>query len=189
MRALVRKLRSCVSKPTFVLLWLTPAWLLLGLCRLAIIILSFRRLASLLGVAHGSSACIPLLTAAQRRQAAQIGEAVRVAARLVPWTANCYPQALTACLMLVLYRVPHCLCFGVARDPLSQGFSAHAWVAAGNVRVIGGHSFSRYRVLACFVWLTSPARRGHDVHPAGNQPSSVAASSPGAPAGDGTRNS
>ena len=184
MRALIRKLRSGFSKPAFVLLWLVPSGLLLGLCRLAILVLSFRRLASLLGVAHGSSVCIPLLNDSQRRGAARIGQVVRLAASLVPWTANCYPQALTTCLMLVLYRVPHCLCFGVARDQQNQGFSAHAWVAAGNVRVIGGYGFSRYRVLTCFVWLPGPAQHRHDVRQAGDRPSSLAASRPEAPAGD-----
>ena len=165
MRALVRRLRSGFGKPVFVLLWLAPVWSMLSLCRLSIGILSFRRLASLLGAAHGNMACIPLVTEDQQRRAAKIGQTVRLAARYVPWGANCYPQALTACLLLVLYRIPHCLCFGVALDPQEHGFSAHAWTAAGKVRVIGGESFSRYTVIACFVslpGLPSTGDQGHD---------------------------
>lgn len=185
---LVRRLRSGSRLPVFVLLWLAPVWLLLNLCRLLIRVLSFRHLASQLGVAYGSHACIPLVTEDQQLRASKIGQVVRLAARYVPWGANCYPQALAACLLLILHRVPYCLCFGVARDPLGQGVSAHAWVAAGNVRVIGGHSFNRYRVLACFVWHPGQAWRRDDVHQAGDQPSSLAAPSPGAPASDdGTR--
>lgn len=153
MRALVRRLRSGFRKPVFVLLWLVPVWSMLSLCRLSIRLLSFRRLASLLGAAHGNMACIPLVTEDQQRRAAKIGHTVRLAARYVPWGANCYPQALTACLLLVLYRIPHCLCFGVALDPQVRGFSAHAWTAAGKVRVVGGESFSRYTVIACFLSL------------------------------------
>lgn len=153
MRVLVRRLRSGLSKPVFVLLWLVPVWLLLNLCRLLIRGLSFRRLASLLGEACGSHACIPLVTETQRLRASKIGQVVRLAARYVPWGANCYPQALAASLLLILYRVPYCLCFGVTRDPQGSGFSAHAWTAAGKVRVIGGESFNRFTVIACFVSL------------------------------------
>ena len=151
MRVLVRKLRSGFKKPVFVQLWLVPVWLMLGMCRLLIRVLSFRRLALMLGVAHGARASIPLVTKDQGHRAANIGKVVRLAARYVPGDVNCYPQALTACLLLVLYRVPHCLCFGAARDPQSNEFSAHAWTAAGSVRVTGGESFSRYAVIACFL--------------------------------------
>ena len=160
MRVLVRRLRSGLSKPVFVLLWLIPVWLLLNLCRLLISGLSFRRLASLLGVAYGSHACIPLVTETQRLRASKIGQVVRLAARYVPWGANCYPQALAACLLLVLHRVPYCLCFGVARGPQGSRFSAHAWTAAGNVKVVGGESFSRFAVIACFVSLPGLASGG-----------------------------
>jgi hypothetical protein len=164
MRVLVRRLRSALGKPIFVLLWLIPVWLLLNLCRLLIKAVSFRRLAALLGVASGSQASIPLVTEAQRRRASKIGQVVRLAARYVPWGANCYPQALAACLLLFLHRVPYCLCFGVARDPQGGRFSAHAWTAAGNVRVVGGESFSRFAVIACFVSMQGSVggKRGRD---------------------------
>ena len=165
MRVWVRRLRSGFGKPVFVLLWLAPAWLLLNLCRLAIRLLSFRRLAPRLGVAYGSRACIPLVCGHQRRRAARIGQTVRLAARWVPWGANCYPQALTACLLLTLYRIPHCLCFGAARNSQGCGFSAHAWVAAGDVRVVGGESFSQYSVLACFVSFPDTRGSGRGASP------------------------
>ena len=163
MRVLVRRFRSGFSKPVFVLLWLVPVWLLLNLCRLSIRLMSFRHLASLLGLAYGTHACVPLITEDQRLRASKIGQVVRLAARYVPWGANCYPQALAACLLLILYRVPYCLCFGVARDPQGSRFSAHAWTAAGKVRVIGGESFSRFTVIACFVSLPGSAGSGRGV--------------------------
>lgn len=153
MRALVRKLCTGFGQPAFVLCWLGPVWLLLGLCRVSIKLLSFRRLAALLGAPHGASAWVPLVNESQRQRAAKIGQVVRLAARHSPWTLNCYPRSLTACILLTLYRIPHCLCFGVALDPVTQSFSAHAWTVAGNIRVTGGESFSRYTVLACFVSL------------------------------------
>ena len=159
MRVLVRKLRSGFRQPAFVLLWLAPVWLLLGLCRVLIRLVSFRRLASLLGVPHGTCASVPLASRSQQQRAAKIGRVVRLAARHAPWELNCYPRSLTACVLLRLYRIPHCLCFGVAQDPAASGFSAHAWTAAGSVRVTGGESFGRYTVLACFVSLPGGADR------------------------------
>lgn len=160
LRVLVRRLRSGFSKAVSAVLWLVPVWLLLNLCRLLIRVVSFRHLASFLGVACGTYVCIPLVTENKLLRAAKIGHAVRLAARYVPWGANCYPQAMAACLLLILYRVPYCLCFGVARDPQGSRFSAHAWTAAGKVRVSGGESFSRFTVIACFVSLPGFARGG-----------------------------
>ena len=151
MRVLFRKLRTTFRQPLFVWLWMVPVWLLLNLCRLLIRVLSFRRLASHLGIAYGARACIPLVTEGQRLRARKIQRVVRLATRCIPWEINCYPQSLTACLLLVLCRVPHCLCFGATRRPQDGGFAAHAWTVAGPVRVAGGESFSQYAVLACFV--------------------------------------
>ena len=153
MRALFRKLRSGFRQPAFVLLWLLPVWGLLNLCRLLIAVLSFRRQAGMLGRAQGSHACIPLADLAQQARATKIRQVVKLAARLVPWGVNCYPQALVACLLMEAYRVPHCLCFGAARSAQNGAFAAHAWTAAGPVRVTGGESFRHYAVLACFVSL------------------------------------
>lgn len=151
MRVLLRKLRTGFRQPLFVLLWLLPVWLLLNLCRLAIRVLSFRRLAGVLGLAQASSASIPLIGQRQRQRAIRIRQVVRLAARQVPWGVNCYPQALVACMLMELYRVPYCLCFGASRSPQAGSFAAHAWTAAGPVRVTGGESFSQYAVIACFV--------------------------------------
>lgn len=159
MRVLLRKLRTGFRQPLFVLLWLPPVWLLLNLCRLLIRALSFRRLAGWLGVAQGGSASIPLVGQRQQQRAVRIRQVVRLAARQVPWGVNCYPQALVACLLMVLYRVPHCLCFGASRSPQGGGFAAHAWTAAGPVRVTGGESFGKYAVLACFVSMPGGGAR------------------------------
>ena len=153
MRVPYRKLRISLRQPWFVLVWLLPVWLLLNLCWVLIRVLSFRRLAGWLGQARGSAVCIPLLSSHQQRRAVQIRRVVRLAVRQVPWEINCYPQALTACLLMALYRMPYCLCFGVMRDPQGTGFAAHAFTVTGPVPVTGGESFSQYTVLACFVWM------------------------------------
>ena len=131
---------------------LLPAWLLLGASRLVIVALPFRYLAPRLGVQCGVSPWIPLAGARDEARAASIGKAVRRAAALTPWESNCFPQAVTAGILLGLCGVPYSLFFGMARGSQeSAGIEAHAWVAAGRVPVSGGASFDRFTVVGSFV--------------------------------------
>lgn len=148
---LVRKARNFLRHPLFIKLWLIPVWLLLGISKAVIIIVSFKRLAPLLGVHDGAAPWVPLLGDAQAVRALAIGRVVRLAARYTPWDTNCFPQAVTARLLLGLYRIPYALYFGVARDPLNDAMKAHAWVTAGRIRVTGGSGFRQFTVVGCFV--------------------------------------
>ncbi len=149
----LRKLRSARRAPRFVLLWLLPVWLLLGLARLLIQGLTFARMAPHLGHAMGTAAVLPLLTAPKQVQARLIGRTVQTAARYTPWESNCFPQAVVARLLLGLYRIPYTLCFGLMRGPASGEIQAHAWVAAGPVAVTGRFSFDRFTVVGVFTSL------------------------------------
>ena len=151
MNLLGRKLRSFLRQPLFLQAWFLPVWILLGFCKTAILLYSFRRLAPLLGEAVGTSAWVPLLTRGEEARALQIGRVVRLAARYTPWDSNCFPQAVAARVLLGLYRIPHALYFGLMRDLDSTSMQAHAWVAAGRTRVTGGFGFDRYTVVGCFV--------------------------------------
>ncbi|GEN29730.1 hypothetical protein HVA01_33760 [Halovibrio variabilis] len=139
------------KKSAFFKLWCLPVWLLLGVSKALIFLLSFRRLERLMGKAHGVSPVLPLLTTSQRKRASQIGHVVRMTARYTPWNSNCYPQAITAALLLRLYKLPYLLCFGLKRSEDSRRYLAHAWVAAGPVNVTGGFSFNAYTVVACYL--------------------------------------
>lgn len=150
-RRLLRKLRSLTRHPAFERRWLLPVWLLLGLAKLAIFTLSFRRLAPWLGVAAGGAPWLPLASPAQEARALDISRAIRLAARYTPWDSNCFPQAIAARVLLALYGVPYALYFGLAREPGSTGMKAHAWVGAGRVRVTGGESFRHYTVVGTYV--------------------------------------
>lgn len=147
----LRKARNFRRHSAFIRLWFLPAWLLLGISRALILIVSFRRLAPHLGVHDGVAPWVPLLARAQEARALDIGRAVRLAARYTPWTSNCFPQAVAARLLLGLYRIPYVLYFGLARDPEHADMKAHAWVAAGRVRVTGGAGFRAFTVVGCFV--------------------------------------
>lgn len=140
-----------MQQPRFAKRWFPVLWILLGLSRLAILVFSFRRLAPHLGTPVGIASFIPLLTPTQEAKAAQIGQAVRLAARYTPWVSNCFPQAVTARLMLGVYRIPYSLYFGVMRDLERHEYKAHAWVAAGRVAVTGGLGFNHFTVVGCYL--------------------------------------
>lgn len=169
--SLLRKMRNFLRLPRFVQLWFLPAWLLLGLCRLAILTFPFRRLASSLGMHSQASVWLPVLNQREEARAFRLSRVVHLASRYTPWDSNCFPQALAARLLLGLYGVPYALFFGLARDPNASGMQAHAWVAAGRVRVTGGNSFDRFTVVGCFVapnWQECSSIAGllHDVQKA-----------------------
>jgi len=150
-RTLQRKTLSFLRQPRFTQLWFVPLWMLLGLSKAVIFTVSFRRLAPHLGAATGVAPWVPVLVPAQEARALQIGRAVRLAACYTPWNSNCFPQAVAARLLLGLYRIPYALYFGLMRDPETREFKAHAWIAAGRVRVTGNESFGQFTVVGCFV--------------------------------------
>lgn len=148
---MVVKLARFFRYPAVVKLWFVPVWLALGVAKLAIFTVSFKRLVPRLGVSMGVSPWLPLLDAHQEQTARWIGQVIQMAARYTPWESNCFPQAVVARLLLGWYRIPYGVFFGVCRDPLTADFRAHAWVGSGRVRVTGGFGFSRYVVVGVFV--------------------------------------
>lgn len=148
---LLRKTRTFWQLPGFTKLWLLPTWMLLGFSRALIMVVSFKRLAPRLGIHDGANPWVPLLNDSQELRALEIGRLVRLAACYTPWKSNCFPQAVSARLLLGLYRIPYALYFGLARDLAVGKMQAHAWVAAGRVRVTGGAGFNRFTVVGCFV--------------------------------------
>lgn len=150
-RRLYGKIQTFRAQERFVQMWFLPAWTLLGLSRLSIRIVSFRRLAPRLGVSVGPVNWIPLLPDALEHRASRIGRTVRLAARFTPWDSNCLTQAVAARVLLGFYRVPYAIFFGVLHAPADQEYRAHAWIAAGRVQVTGGSGFGRYTVVGCFV--------------------------------------
>ncbi|MDW7746936.1 lasso peptide biosynthesis B2 protein [Halomonas sp.] len=147
----MRRTVSLLKKPSFTRVWLFPTWIMLGISRLVILTVTFRRLAPYLGHSVGLQSYTQLLTTEQERRAIQIAQVIRLASRYTPWVANCFPQAVTARLMLGLFRIPYALYFGLTRDRESGEFKAHAWVVAGRVPVSGGHGFAEYTVVGCYL--------------------------------------
>jgi len=146
---------------------LVAAWSLLGLSRLAILLLPFGVVRRALGE-HRHPGSPPAARGDSERRAgegtadeqtaaraARIGAIVRLAARHTPWRSECFPQALTARLLLGAARIPHVVSFGVRRE--GDALLAHAWVHAGGVAVTGGTA-TDYTEVGSFAWAPRAGR-------------------------------
>lgn len=164
MNRIGRKYETLRRQSRLTLALLCPAWLLTGLARLAVLALPFRWYATGLGRYGGISAFIPLAEARQYATALDIGRAVRMAARVAPWDANCQAQAIAARCLLGLFGVPYAVFYGVASAP-ERHMKAHAWVACGPVAVTGGDGFDEFTVVAVFTSLPASLPRKGGVKP------------------------
>lgn len=152
---IARKLAVARRQPAFVLFWLLPAWLLIGLSSGLIAVVPFRRIAPLLGVNLGAVAHRPACTPQQIARARRIGTTVSIAAGYAPFRSNCLPQAMAAKALCALWRVPCAVLLGIERERSGGELRAHAWTSCGDTVPTGGaRSFTTHAVLSCFV----PAR-------------------------------
>ncbi len=135
---------------------LVATWLLLGCSRVTIAVLPFRLIRGFLGEHHASTTTGEVILAGRRRtQALNIAYVIGAAAAYCPWRADCYPQALTARMILTMAGIPHTVSFGVRR---SEGeLLAHAWVRAGDVVVTGGTS-DEFTQVGAFTWTPRRVR-------------------------------
>lgn len=116
----MRTLRRFLALPPEDRSLLLRALLLLGLIRLALPVLRYRRLrAALVPWRHPSGPASP---------ADRIVRAVEAADRRLPRAGHCLSRALAAEVLLARGGHPSCLRFGVAARPGGQGIEAHAWV-------------------------------------------------------------
>ncbi|XBB70356.1 lasso peptide biosynthesis B2 protein [Nocardioides sp. WV_118_6] len=133
------------------------AWCLLGLTRLLTVVLPFGAVRRLLGepaapdaAAPSAAPVCPDATARDLGRARSVARVVRYAATRTPWTSDCYPQALTARLLLRAARVPHTVVFGLRRGTAGD-LRAHAWVTVGDATVTGG-STREWTPVGHFSW-------------------------------------
>jgi hypothetical protein len=124
-----------------------------------ILALPFRVVRRLLGERRDPRlpASAPHLDEDALARASRIGTTVALAARHTPWRSECYPQALTARLLLGIARIPHVVSFGVRRD--GAALVAHAWVHAGSVTVTGGTGH-RWTEVGSYAWAPRTRHSG-----------------------------
>ncbi|MCF4009291.1 lasso peptide biosynthesis B2 protein [Rheinheimera sp. UJ63] len=144
-----RKYHSFTQIPLAVR-WLMPiTWVLLGLSRVIVLLLPFRKLAPLLGC-RADAPVLPLVAPQHLQRLRNLKQLIAITSHYCPWKANCFAQAITAKVWLSWWGLPYTLFFGVARDPAQQ-LKAHAWLIAGPVVVCGGNSFAQFTVVASYV--------------------------------------
>ena len=111
--------------------WLVcEAILLLGLARVAVRTVPFRRLAPWLARAPESGPADPALLL-------RVHRAGTMAAHHVPWNAVCLPQAMAAKMMLARRGCGSSLHLGAGCDA-HRAVTAHAWLAVEGTVVVGG---------------------------------------------------
>lgn len=154
LRGIAHRLARIGRQPRFVIAWLVPVWIAIGLASLAIAWVPMRRLHRLFGRSLGAVAFVPLASAAQHRRTVAIGRTVRLAAAGAPFRADCFPTAIVAQLLCRLYRVPAALHLGVrlSAETHEPPLAAHAWVVSGSVGLTGGRgNLAQYTPLGCWV--------------------------------------
>lgn len=152
---LTRKIASWRSLPRRVQAMLLLSWCLLGIARLAVLLVPFRWIAAWLGSETGVAPFTPLLLGQETELARDVGQSIALAARYTPWESLCQPQALVARFWLGLFGIPCIVNYGVRKDE-KYGLAAHAWVCTGPVAVTGGQAWEEFVVVRSFVTGANP---------------------------------
>jgi hypothetical protein len=132
---------------------LVQVFVLLGITRLAINTLPFRRLARRFGPLRVETP--EQASAAELAAARRIAWAIHRISPYTPWKSNCFPQALTAKLLLRRRAIPSTLYLGAAfkRGGLTgsqSGMEAHAWLRCGPRYVTGGRGHEHFGTVGVF---------------------------------------
>jgi len=117
------------------------ARLVLAWCFLRI--LPFKRIVASLGHRAGKSG------AGLQVGICRVGWAVETAARHLPMSLTCLPQALAASWMLRARGFAPCMYYGVATTT-SGSFESHAWVELDGMPVVGYRVANRFTLLSTF---------------------------------------
>ncbi len=117
----------------------------LAIARLAVLLLSFGRVASWLGRHNLETPSQPL---PNPQQALAVALAVQNSAKSVPWRSECLEQALAAKWMLRKLRISSTLYFGTFYN--GYALEAHAWVRCGDLIVTGDRGHGQFTTTAMY---------------------------------------
>lgn len=126
---------------------LIEALFALAVSRIAMAVIPFRRIATWLGTPGAETAAVA--KPEELRTAEEVGWAVGVLGRRVPWDGRCLAQALAATGMLRRRGLEGTVTFGV-REGVSAGFDAHAWLRLGPRVVTGGPGYNDFKAFTTF---------------------------------------
>ena len=127
---------------------LCEALLALATARAAMFCVPFRRIAAWLGTPGAETPAT--VGNDEILIAKEIGWAVNVLARRVPWDGRCLAQALAASGMLRRRGLEGTVSFGARRNNADAQFSAHAWLRLGSFMVTGGSGHEEFKRFTTF---------------------------------------
>lgn len=126
------------------------AYVALGVARLLLLWMPFRRIARLFGLQLTEDELrgdLPPPAPAQR-----VARAIRAAARRTPWESKCLAQALACAWMLRRRGIQGTMYLGLHRAPGDdRSMLAHAWLRTGNTILTGAAGHQQYTVVARFM--------------------------------------
>lgn len=148
---LYQKLKTARALPISILLMSAFSFALLAISRLAVNLLTLKRLSNYFGTYRGNDCFSTCLSETQKKRARMIHKAIKVAAKNTPWCSNCLPQAMVAKTWCVIFKVPYVFYIGFRKDEREpSGFAAHAWVMAGPIALTGGNGFRQFHVTSTY---------------------------------------
>lgn len=149
---MLSKIRKFTSLSTEEKKLFLEACVMLGVMRIAILTVSFKRLTRSLEH-HTQVQALETLTKTEQEWAIKIGQAIMRAAAYTPWESACLAQSLTAQKMLQKRRISGVFYLGVVKDGESkEKMKAHAWTQSGESIITGGKGHEEFIVLSVFGW-------------------------------------
>lgn len=127
-------------------LFLLYIFVLLGIVRLVLLIVPFRRIAPLLGAHMVES---PYDDMSENIYVRRVGWAVAIISRHTLWESKCLVQAVTGKILLRHYCLSNTLYLGVAKDE-NRNMIAHAWLRSGDIVATGNLGAQKFTIVSKF---------------------------------------
>lgn len=157
MSGILRRLRSLARvvrrDPAFAALTCL-AWVMLVVARVVISLFPLRWISAQLGE-YLRETVPDQVPVELHRKIRRIRRAIRKAVPHTPTNSNCYPQALTATVLLRLARVPSTMYYGAAIESGGSGLETHVWVRSGPFFVTGAPAHLGFATVATYAHLPS----------------------------------
>ncbi len=139
------KLRQRSWRDRWVLL---EAMVWLGLARVAVLTLPFKRIAPYLGTRMASAPAN--LSNEWAVEACRVGWAIRAAAPHTLWKSNCLAQGIAGKAMLRWRGIPSTLYLGITKGQETSELLAHAWLRCATHIITGAGGHRDFTVIATF---------------------------------------
>lgn len=148
---MLSKVKKIVKLPSKEKKLFFEAYATLGVMRLAVLTISFKRLTSSLN--HDATKIeLEKLSDAELKTVKMVERSIRRASSYTPWNSNCLAQSLTAYKMLKKRSVSGVFYLGTMIDKEDGQMKAHAWTQCGDKIITGKPGHEQYTILSVFGW-------------------------------------